>query len=297
MQIALLLMTEDIEDMIKDKYKEGKTVFSIEVFPPKKTNDIEPLYKTLDEFQTLTPAFISVTYGAGGSTSGLTAEIATYIKKNCNIEALSHLTCASLKSEAELLNYINLLKAGEVHNILALRGDKPKDMSEDEFAKRFYAHASDLVPAIRNNGDFSIAGACYPEKHPMAATLEEDIANLKIKVDNGVDFLITQLFYDNDAFYRFIDKIRDKGIDVPVSAGLMPITAPSQVNNIIALSDCSVPKQLQQIIDKYIDKPEDLKKAGLEYTKQQMEDLIQHQVDGIHIYSMNKVEIAKALLC
>ncbi len=282
--------------MIKDKFKQGKPVFSIEVFPPKKTDDVATIYEALDEFKKLSPAFISVTYGAGGSTSRLTAEIASYIKKNCEIEALSHLTCASLKKEQDLLNYIEELKKGQVHNILALRGDKPRDMSQDDFDNRYYHHASELVTAIRQNGGFSIAGACYPEQHPEAASLPEDIANLKKKVDQGVDFLITQLFYDNEKFFRFVEQARKAGIEVPITAGLMPITAPSQIHNINALSGCSVPVALQKILDQYKESPADLKKAGLEYTKQQMDSLLAHGVDGIHIYSMNKVDIETTLL-
>lgn len=281
--------------MIKDLFQSQKPIFSIEVFPPKKTSDIESIYRSLDEFKTLHPSFISVTYGAGGSTSRSTVDIASYIKKDCGIEALAHLTCASLSSEDALMQFIDNLKQGDVQNILALRGDQPRDLTEEQFARRHYQYASDLVCAINKCHEFSIAGACYPEKHPESRTLSEDISNLKVKVEQGVDFLITQLFYDNLNYYRYLDQIRTAGIDVPVSAGLMPITAISQVKNIIALSGTKLPNDLSALIDKYKEIPEDLKKAGLDYTKKQMDDLLAHGVDGIHLYSMNKIDIARTV--
>ena len=179
--------------------------------------------------------------------------------------------------------------------MLALRGDQPLWMSDEQFAARYYEHASDLIADVKETFDFSIAGACYPEVHQEAANLTEDIKNLKIKVDQGVDFLITQLFYDNECFFRFLDEVRQAGITVPVLPGLMPVTSAGQVKNIVGMSGTKIPKGLSDLIDRYQDKPEDLKKAGLDYTKHQMERLLAHGVDGIHLYSMNKVEIAKAI--
>lgn len=168
-------------------------------------------------------------------------------------------------------------------------------MSDEQFAARFYNHASDLTKDIKETYEFSVAGACYPEVHQEAAGLREDIQNLKIKVDEGVDFLITQLFYDNETYFRFLEEVRKAGIEVPVLPGLMPITSAGQVKNIVGMSGTKIPKNLADAIEKHKDKPEDLKKAGLDFTKRQMEDLLRHGVDGIHLYSMNKVEIAKAI--
>lgn len=281
--------------MIKEKFKQGKPVFSIEVFPPKKTSDIATIYAALDEFKNLNPAFISVTYGAGGSNSKSTAEIASYIKNQCHIEALSHLTCASLSSTQDLEDYIQTLTDKGVHNILALRGDQPKEMTSEQFNRRKYKYASDLVAAIKEKNNFFVAGGCYPEKHPEAATFSEDLSNLARKVEQGTELLISQLFYDNEKFYRFLEHARAIGIDVPITAGLMPITSPSQVKNILFLSSASIPSCLQRMIEKYKDSKDDLEKYGLEYTKKQMDALIAHGVDGIHLYSMNKVHVARTI--
>lgn len=279
--------------MIKDYFHKNRPVYSLEVFPPKKDTDITTIYDSLDQFKELHPNFISVTYGAGGTTSENTFAIASYIQNQCGIEALTHLTCAAIPDKLFLTNFLTNLYRNGIRNILGLRGDQPRDMSAEQFAARYYEHASDLIADIKSTFPFSVAGACYPEVHQEAASLEEDIAHLKIKVDKGVDFLITQLFYDNEAFFRFLDAVRNAGIEVPVLPGLMPITTIGQVKNIIALSGSAIPADLQHSIDKYKDSPADLKKAGLDYTKKQMEKLLAHGVDGIHLYSMNKVEIAK----
>ncbi len=279
--------------MIKDYFHKNRPIYSLEVFPPKKDTDITVIYDALDQFKELHPTFISVTYGAGGTTSENTFAIASYIQNQCGIEALTHLTCAAIPNKLFLTNFLTNLYRNGIRNILGLRGDQPRNMSREEFDARYYTHASDLIRDIKDTFPFSVAGACYPEVHEEAASLEEDIAHLKIKVDTGVDFLITQLFYDNETFFRFLDAVRNSGIEIPVLPGLMPITSAGQVKNIIGLSGTKLPKELQDSIDRYQDSPEDLKKAGLEFTKKQMEDLLAHGVDGIHLYSMNKVEIAK----
>ena len=252
--------------MIKDLFHTNRPTYSLEVFPPKKDADVSVIYDALDEFKTLHPSFISVTYGAGGNTAENTFAIASYIQNQCGIEALTHLTCAAIPDRLFLKNFLTN-----------------------------YDHASDLVTDVKEMFDFSVAGACYPEVHQEAASLSEDIANLKIKVDKGVDFLITQLFYDNETFFRFLDEARNAGITVPILPGLMPITSAGQVKNIIGMSGTKIPKELADAIEKYKDNPADLKKAGLDYSKRQMENLLAHGVDGIHLYSMNKVEIAKAI--
>lgn len=281
--------------MIKELFHTNRPTYSLEVFPPKKDADVKVIYDALDQFKTLHPSFISVTYGAGGNTAENTFAIASYIQNQCGIEALTHLTCAAIPDKLFLDNFLTNLYRNGIHNLLPLRGDQPQWMSDQQFAARYYEHASDLIRDVKAAYDFSIAAACYPEVHPESADLQEDIANLKIKADQGVDFLITQLFYDNDTFFYFLDEVRRAGIDIPVLPGLMPITTAGQIKNIIRMSGTKIPADLADKIDKYKDNPEDLKKAGLDYTKRQMEDLLAHGVDGIHLYSMNKVEIAKAV--
>ncbi|MCR4604444.1 MAG: methylenetetrahydrofolate reductase [NAD(P)H] [Eubacterium sp.] len=281
--------------MIKEHFHSRRPTYSIEVFPPKPETDISVIYDTLDEVRSLQPDFISVTYGAGGSTSQNTFAIANYIQNQCHIEALCHLTCIAMKDELYLKNFLTSLYRGGVKNILALRGDKPVDMSEEKFNSRFYQHASDLVTDIKKNYDFCIGGACYPEVHPEAADRKEDIKNLKIKVDRGVDFVTTQLFYDNEVFYRFLEDVRKEGIEVPVLAGLMPVTSYKQIDRIVSLSGTKLEKGFASDLEKYKDSDEDIKKLSIEYTRKQMEELLKHGVNGIHLYSMNKAEIAKAI--
>lgn len=282
--------------MIKDLFHKNRPVYSLEVFPPKQDTDITAIYDALDQFRELHPNFISVTYGAGGTTSENTFAIASYIQNQCGIEALTHLTCAAIPDKLFLTNFLTNLYRNGIRNILGLRGDQPKDMSDEQFAARYYEHASDLIEDIKATFPFSVAGACYPEVHQEAASMEEDIAHLKIKADKGVDFLITQLFYDNEIFFRFLDAVRNAGIEIPVLPGLMPVTTAGQVKNIVRLSGSKIPREMQAFIEQYKDSPADLKKAGLDYTKKQMEELLAQGVDGIHLYSMNKVETARYIL-
>ena len=280
--------------MIKDKYNK-KTIFSCEVFPPKRNDDIYDIFKTLDEIKLLNPDFISVTYGAGGSNSKKTATIAAYIQNICEIEALAHVTAVGLdeNSLAELLFELN---RKQVQNVLALRGDKPRTMTEEEFEGRYYKHASDLIKVIKEkNNDMYIAAACYPEIHPESKSREDDIKYLKLKADFGVDSFITQMFFDNDILYRFLDDIRSAGINVPVHAGIMPITKVNQLGTSVSLSGSSVPKKLSNLIAKYSEDPEGMKKAGTEYAINQVTDLIKHGVEGIHIYSMNKSDVTSEI--
>lgn len=281
--------------MIRDLFHTNRPTYSLEVFPPKKDADVKVIYDALDQFKALHPSFISVTYGAGGNTAENTFAIASYIQNQCGIEALTHLTCAAIPDRLFLDNFLTNLYRNGIHNLLPLRGDQPQWMSDEQFAARYYEYASDLIADVKEAYDFSIAAACYPEVHQEAADLKEDIAHLKIKVEKGVDFLITQLFYDNDTFFYFLDEVRKVGIEIPVLPGLMPVTSAGQVDNIVRMSGTKIPKDLSERIEKYRDNPVDLKKAGLDYTKKQMEELLAHGVDGIHLYSMNKVEIAKAV--
>ncbi|MBE5944293.1 MAG: methylenetetrahydrofolate reductase [NAD(P)H] [Lachnospiraceae bacterium] len=279
--------------MIKEKYSQ-KTIFSCEVFPPKRNDDIYEIYKTLDEIKLLKPDFISVTYGAGGSNSKKTATIAAYIQNICEVEALAHMTAVGMTEES-LNSILFELKKKGVYNVLALRGDKPKTMTDEEFEQRTYRYASDLIPEIRKNGEMFVAGACYPEVHPESSNWEEDIKYLKNKVDIGLDSLITQMFFDNSVFYNFMDKIRKAGIEVPVHAGIMPITAANQLGTSVKLSGSSVPNELSSIIAKYGHDPDDMKKAGIDYAIAQVNDLIKNGVDGIHVYTMNKADTTMAI--
>lgn len=281
--------------MIRDHFHTNRPVYSLEVFPPKKDADVTVIYDALDQFKMLHPDFISVTYGAGGNTVENSFAIASYIQNQCGVEALTHLTCAAIQDKLSLTNFLTNLYRNGIRNLLPLRGDKPQWMSDEQFASRYYDHASDMIADVKETYEFGIAGACYPEVHQEAANLKEDIQNLKIKVDTGVDFLITQLFYDNETFYHFLDEVRKAGIEVPVLPGLMPITSAGQVKNIVEMSGTKIPEDFLKQIDRYKDNRDDLKKAGIEYTKKQMEDLLKHGVNGIHLYSMNKVEIAKAI--
>ncbi len=278
--------------MIKDIFKEGKTVFSFEVFPPKKNEEIYDLYKTLDTLKTLQPDFISVTYGAGGSNSKKTATIAAYIKNICEIEAIAHMTAVAMDEEF-LLHLLKELKEKGISNVLALRGDRPRDMSDEAFENRTFRYAEDIIRIIREqSGDICVAGACYPEIHPESVSRESDLQYLKQKVDAGVNFLITQMFFDNNKFYAFRDEARKAGIEVPITTGIMPITSAKQLGTSVSLSGTSVPQALSNLVAKYADKPEDMRKAGIEYATKQIEDLIANGVDGVHLYTMNKAATA-----
>lgn len=284
--------------MIKDIFNKGKTVYSFEVFPPKKEDDIYDIYKTLDTLKTLHPDFISVTYGAGGSNSKKTAAIAAYIKNICEIEPIAHLTAVAM-NEPFLVQFLNELKEKGVSNILALRGDRPRDMSDQDYDNRVFLHAEDIIHLIRANSEVCVAAACYPEIHPESSSRESDLQYLKQKVDTGVNFLITQMFFDNHKFYEFRELARAKGIQVPISTGIMPITSAKQLGTSVSLSGTSIPQTLSSLVAKYADNPEDLRKAGIEYAVRQIEDLEANGVDGIHIYTMNKastaIEIMKLL--
>ena len=281
--------------MIKDTLAKKKKTLSIEVFPPKKDDEFQGLYQTLDELAAIQPDFISVTYGAGGSTSRKTAEIASYIKNELSIDSLAHLTCATL-DDAKLMESLSNLRTMGVENILALRGDKPKDMELDEFNRRKFAYATDMISAIRSNqDDFCIAGACYPEKHMEARTMVEDILHLKEKVDAGTDFLITQLFFENSRLYEFLDKTESVNIKVPIIAGIMPLTSLTQVKTTLEMSNAYTPLTLKRIFEKYQDNPLDFKKAGIDYAIIQILDLLSQGVCGIHLYTMNKVDISKSI--
>ena len=281
--------------MIKDTLAKKKKTISIEVFPPNKEEEFQGIYKTLEELVEIQPDFISVTYGAGGSNSKKTAKIASYIKNDLGIDSLAHLTCATL-DESNLMESLDNLKIMGIENILALRGDKPKDMALEDFNRRKYTYASDMISDIRlKNNNFCIAGACYPEKHVEAKTMEEDILHLKEKVDAGTDFLITQLFFENSRLYEFLDKTETVNIKVPIIAGIMPITSIKQIKTTIEMSNAYVPLKLKRIFEKYQYNPSDFKKAGIDFAILQILDLLSQGVSGIHLYTMNKVDVSKSI--
>lgn len=280
---------------IKNIYKKKKPIISFEVFPPKKESSIDTIYDTIEALKDLKPDFISVTYGAGGSTRDKTIEIASIIKNKYYIEALAHLTCVSLTHEG-LQNFIEELKNKNIQNIMALRGDLPQGFDEDLFQKGEYKYASNLVSSIKTHNDISAGGACYPEGHFESESLEEDIENLKRKVEAGADFLITQLFFDNESFYKFMDLAYKKGINVPISAGVMPVTNKKQIERMISLSGASLPAKFTRIMAKYENNPQALKEAGIVYATEQIVDLLSWGVDGIHLYTMNRPETARKIM-
>lgn len=281
--------------MIKDIYRKGKTVFSFEVFPPKRNDDIYDIYKTLDQLKTLDPDFISVTYGAGGSNSKKTATIASYIQNICEIEAIAHMTAVSMNRDT-LLHFLDGLRQKGVCNVLALRGDRPKDMSDEDYNNRIFLHASDIIKVIHSHSDLCVAAACYPEIHPESVNRADDLLHLKEKVDSGVNFLLTQMFFNNEKFYEFRNLADKKGIHIPISAGIMPITSARQLGTSVSLSGTSIPPTLSSIVAKYADNPEDLRKAGLDYAVNQINDLLANDVDGIHIYTMNHAATASYIM-
>lgn len=265
------------------------TSLSFEVFPPKKEKEFDNIFDFLREAAKLHPDFISCTYGAGGSRAGKTIEIASFIQKELGIDAIAHITCVGF-TKADLEENCKALEAAGVNHVLALRGDRPQHMTDEQFNSREFFYATDLVRHLKAHTSLQISGACYPEKHFESPSLEEDITHLKEKVDAGVTSLVTQMFFDNACFYRFIELVRAKGIAVPIHAGIMPITTAKQLGTTVSLSGSSVPKELADMIATYGENKEDMRKAGIDYAVRQIRDLKEHGVDGIHIYSMNKLK-------
>lgn len=281
---------------IKDLFSQKKTVISFEIFPPKKDTSIDSIYKTIDALAPLNPDYISVTYGAGGSTSkNSTVEIASIIKNKYNIEALAHLTCiASTKEDVNVI--LQHLKENNIQNILALRGDFPQDPDFKFPNPLHFTHAIDLVEHIKKDNYFSVAGTCYPEGHIEAKSMKDDIIYLKKKVDAGTDFLITQLFFDNNLFYSFKEKTDIIGIDAPIEVGVMPVINSNQIRRIASMCGAHIPEKFVKILDRYIDNKEALKDAGIAYATEQIIDLISSGVSGIHIYTMNNPEVAEKIV-
>lgn len=276
---------------IKELFKQKQPTISFEVFPPNKIYTLEKVYEVIDELSLLKPDFMSVTYGAGGSTRRNTVDIASKIKNINNIEALAHLTCigATKKEIDEILKDLN---KNNIENIMALRGDIPQEC-ENKIGK--FSHANDLIKYIKEYGDFSIGGAFYPEGHQETNDLL-DLFNLKTKVDSGTDFLISQIFFENEKFYEFKEKLGKLNIKTPLIAGVMPITNGKQIRRITSMCGCSIPEKLKKILDRYEDNPIAMREAGIAYAMEQIIELISDDIAGIHIYTMNRVEASKKIM-
>lgn len=276
-------------------FNKNQYALSFEVFPPK-TDDVYDSVKTAtEEIAKLRPAFMSVTYGAGGGTSKYTLDIAKNIKNEYGIPSLAHLTCVSSTKETVLAR-IEDFKAAGIQNVMALRGDIPADMQGEDRSHWAYRHAVDLIKEIKASGaDFCIGGACYPEVHPESKTQKEDILRLKEKVDAGCEFLTTQMFFDNNLLYNFLYKIREAGITVPVVAGIMPITNAKQVERAIHLSGSFMPQRFKSLVDKFGSDPAAMKQAGIAYATDQIIDLFANGVTNVHVYSMNKPDVAATI--
>ncbi|MGX7107136.1 methylenetetrahydrofolate reductase [NAD(P)H] [Hutsoniella sourekii] len=273
----------------KELFKD-KTILSYEVFPPKKATNLSSIYHTLDELKELSPDCISVTYGAGGGGNHSQSLAIAQSIKDSGIPAIAHLPCIGMTQE-ELLEILQELEQRGIENILALRGDLP----DGQYAPGDFEYASDMIAFIKDHGDFNIVAACYPEGHIDTKNKVEDIKHLKIKVDAGVDHLITQLFLDNQDFYAFKERCELAGIEVPIEAGIMPVVNKSQIERMTSLCGVKLPSKFTKMMDRYQDNPVAMRDAGIAYAVNQIVDLISQGVDGIHLYTMNNPYIAKRI--
>lgn len=280
-----------------------KLSVSFEIFPPKVQTSYDSVINAAMKLCEMNPDFMSITYGAGGSTKRNTAHIAAELQNRGKVTALAHLTCVGASRDTTATVVEELASRG-IENVLALRGDIPQPDAEGNLPQGFfpawkeegYAHASDLVQVLKADGRFCVGGACYPEGHPESYNRDVDIENVKYKVEAGCDFLTTQMFFDNDMLYSFLYRLQSKGIHVPVIAGIMPITNPSQVKRMIKLSNAYIPRKLLMIVDRFQDSPDALKQAGIAYATDQIIDLISNGVRGIHLYTMNKPDVAESIV-
>lgn len=277
---------------IRELIGQETPTLSFEVFPPKKDTDFANVEKAAFEIASLKPSYMSVTYGAGGSTKGLTIKLAEEIQKQHEVPTIAHLTCVCANKEG-IKTALDEMKGAGIENILALRGDIPNNYEGEVFTD--FAHASELVKFIKENGDFCVGGACYPEVHPDSANKKEDIQGLKKKVEAGCEYLTTQMFFDNNIFFNFMYRIREAGITVPIIPGIMPITKRVQVKNAVKLSGCNVPERFKNIVDKFGDTEAAMQQAGIAYATDQIIDLLANGVKNIHVYSMNKPEVAAGI--
>ena len=281
---------------ISELLKGQTPTLSFEVFPPKTDTSFDSVRLAVEEISKLSPAFMSVTYGAGGGTSRYTLEIAKNIKETFGVPTLAHLTCVSSTRDTVRAK-IEELRAAGIENIMALRGDLTPELEASDRSKWHYRHAVDLIREIRETDDrFCIGGACYPEVHPESRTQGEDIRYLKEKVDAGCSFLTTQMVFDNNLFYNFMYKCRESGITVPVIPGIMPITNGNQVERAIKLSGSFMPQRFKAIVDKFGTDPQAMKQAGIAYATDQIIDLYANGITNVHVYSMNKPDVAAAIM-
>lgn len=277
---------------IRDLITQDKATLSFEVFPPKKDTDFADVEAAALGIAAFKPDYMSVTYGAGGSTKGHTIQLAREIQEKYDVPTIAHLTCVCASKEGIKTALADMKNAG-IENILALRGDIPKNYDGQVFAE--FSHASELVELIKETGDFCVGGACYPEVHPDSANKHEDIIGLKKKVDAGCDYLTTQMFFDNNIFFNFMYRIREAGISVPIIPGIMPITRRVQVKNAVKLSGCNVPERFKSIVDAFGDTEAAMRQAGIAYATDQIIDLMANGVKHIHVYSMNKPEVTAGI--
>lgn len=280
---------------IIDILNSGKMSMSFEVFPPKTDTAFENVSRATQEIAKLKPSYMSITYGAGGGTSKYTLDIAENIMMDFGVPTIAHLTCVSSSRET-VRERIEEMNARGINNVLALRGDIPADMENDDRSDWSYRYAVDLIREIKDSGyDFCIGGACYPEIHPESSNQKEDIKHLKEKVDAGCEFLTTQMFFDNNLLYNFLYKIREAGITVPIIAGIMPITNANQVDRAIKLSGSFMPQRFKSLVDKFGSDPLAMKQAGIAYATDQIIDLYANGLTNIHVYSMNKPDVAQKI--
>ena len=279
---------------IKDLFEKKEHTVSFEIFPPNKNFSEERLKEVTKELVNHKPDFISVTYGAGGTTKSGTVEMASYIKNDLNTEVLAHLTCVGSK-KAEIHNFLKEVEENNIKNIMALRGDIPQGEDESIYDRGDYRYASELIKDINDNHNFSVGAAFYPETHYENNDLV-DLIHLKNKVEQGVDFLISQIFFDNSIFIDFSEKAEKLNIKVPLIAGIMPITNAAQIKRITALCKSEIPEKLEKILNKYGHNPESMKKAGIIYATEQIIELLAHGVKGIHLYTMNKTDSTKEIM-
>ncbi|MBE6640447.1 MAG: methylenetetrahydrofolate reductase [NAD(P)H] [Ruminococcaceae bacterium] len=280
---------------ITELLKKDTLTLSFEVFPPKTETGFETVKEATEKIAELKPAFMSVTYGAGGGTSKYTLDIAKNIKERYGVPTLAHLTCVSSTKET-VHRRIADMKAAHIENVMALRGDIPDSMTETDRSGWDYRYAIDLVRELKNEGSFCIGGACYPEIHPESRNQKEDVLRLKEKVDAGCDFLTTQMFFDNNLLYNFLYKIREQGITVPVIPGVMPITNANQIERAIKLSGSFMPRRFVSLVDKFGGDPAAMKQAGIVYATDQIIDLFANGIKNVHVYSMNKPDVAEKIL-
>ena len=281
---------------ITELLAKGKLTMSFEVFPPKTDTAFESVKAATEAIADLHPAYVSVTYGAGGGTSRYTLDIAQNIKRQHGVPTLAHLTCVSSTRETVQARIADIRAAG-IQNVMALRGDIPADLQGADRSGWHYHNAVELVRELREAGaDFCIGGACYPEVHPESTDQREDIRYLKEKVDAGCDFLTTQMFFDNNLYYNFLYKIREAGITVPVIPGIMPITGANQVERALKLSGSFMPRRFAALVDQFGHNPAAMKQAGIAYATDQIIDLYANGIRNVHVYSMNKPDVARAIL-